>query len=119
MDDVRLLWFIGKMAAFMVGYIWLRATMPRLRYDQLMNLGWKTLLPVGVANLIVVAMWIVTTKVFGPLGGWFTVAVAVGLLYFMYKQYAKVTKSEVALESRTVTLVGGGKKAPVAEEVVA
>ncbi len=113
------LWFIGKMAAFMVGYIWLRATMPRLRYDQLMNLGWKTLLPVGVANLIVVAMWIVTTKVFGSVGGWFTVAVAVGLLYFMQKQYAKITKSEVALESRTVTLVGGGSKAPVVEEVVA
>ncbi len=51
-------------------YIWIRATYPRLRYDQLMTLGWKNLLPMAAANLVAVATWIVATRVYGPLAGW-------------------------------------------------
>ncbi|HEU5469932.1 MAG TPA: NADH-quinone oxidoreductase subunit NuoH [Actinophytocola sp.] len=47
-----LLWFFAKMLLFLFLYIWLRGTLPRLRYDQFMRLGWKTLVP---ANLV----WIV------------------------------------------------------------
>jgi NADH-quinone oxidoreductase subunit H len=36
-------------------FIWIRATLPRYRYDQLMRLGWKVLIPVAIANLIVTA----------------------------------------------------------------
>jgi NADH-quinone oxidoreductase subunit H len=39
--------------------IWIRASLPRYRYDQLMSLGWKTLLPISVANFIIVAIFIV------------------------------------------------------------
>ncbi len=48
-------WFVGKMAIFMFFYFWLRATFPRYRYDQVMSLGWKVLIPVTIVWLVVVA----------------------------------------------------------------
>lgn len=44
--------FIGKVCAFLFLYIWVRATLPRFRFDQLMNFGWKFLLPVALGNVI-------------------------------------------------------------------
>lgn len=44
--------FIGKVVFFLFLYIWVRGTLPRFRFDQLMNFGWKFLLPLGLANLI-------------------------------------------------------------------
>ncbi|MCU1289361.1 MAG: dehydrogenase subunit [Acidobacteria bacterium] len=44
--------FIGKICAFLFLYIWIRGTLPRFRFDQLMNFGWKFLLPLALANVI-------------------------------------------------------------------
>lgn len=44
--------FIGKIIAFLFLYIWIRGTLPRFRFDQLMNFGWKFLLPVAIGNVI-------------------------------------------------------------------
>jgi NADH-quinone oxidoreductase subunit H len=44
--------FIGKICLFLFLYIWVRGTLPRFRFDQLMNFGWKFLLPLGIANII-------------------------------------------------------------------
>lgn len=44
--------FIGKIIAFLFLYIWVRGTLPRFRFDQLMNFGWKFLLPVAIGNVI-------------------------------------------------------------------
>jgi NADH-quinone oxidoreductase subunit H len=44
--------FIAKICGFLFFYIWVRGTLPRFRFDQLMNFGWKFLLPVGIANVI-------------------------------------------------------------------
>jgi NADH-quinone oxidoreductase subunit H len=49
------LWFIGKMLAFLFFFIWLRGTVPRFRYDQLMRFGWKVLVPVAMAWIFVAA----------------------------------------------------------------
>ena len=48
-------WFTAKILVFLFFYVWARGTLPRLRYDQLMNVGWKLLLPVSIANLILTA----------------------------------------------------------------
>jgi NADH-quinone oxidoreductase subunit H len=49
-------WFVAKVACFMYLYIWYRGTFPRYRFDQLMKLGWKVLLPIGLAVLIATAV---------------------------------------------------------------
>jgi NADH-quinone oxidoreductase subunit H len=49
-------WFLGKTFVFLYIFIWIRATLPRYRYDQLMRLGWKVLIPLGIANLVVTAI---------------------------------------------------------------
>ena len=50
------IWFAAKVGFFLFCYIWFRGTFPRYRFDQLMALGWKVLLPVSLANLLVVAL---------------------------------------------------------------
>jgi NADH-quinone oxidoreductase subunit H len=49
-------WFVAKVAVFMYLYIWYRGTFPRYRFDQLMKVGWKVLLPTGLGVLIVTAI---------------------------------------------------------------
>jgi NADH-quinone oxidoreductase subunit H len=50
-----LFWFLIKVYSFLFFYIWLRATVPRLRFDQLMAFGWKVMLPLALANILVTA----------------------------------------------------------------
>ncbi len=50
--------FIGKLLFFMVVFIWVRWMIPRFRYDQLMDLGWKRVLPVALANIVITATWL-------------------------------------------------------------
>jgi NADH-quinone oxidoreductase subunit H len=49
----------AKMMIFMTLFIWIRATLPRLRYDQLMSFGWKILLPLATLNLLITAIVVV------------------------------------------------------------
>ena len=49
------LWFMGKVLAFIFVFIWLRGTLPRLRYDQFMAFGWKALIPISLAWIVLVA----------------------------------------------------------------
>ena len=53
------LWVVLKMALFVILFIWVRATLPRLRYDQLMSFGWKVLLPLATVNALVTAIVVV------------------------------------------------------------
>ena len=48
-------WLLSKIFFFLFFYVWARGTLPRFRYDQLMNIGWKLLLPVSIANVIITA----------------------------------------------------------------
>ena len=51
-------WFLAKVFFFLFFYVWARGTLPRFRYDQLMNIGWKLLLPVSIVNVIVTAAFV-------------------------------------------------------------
>ncbi len=58
-------WMFLKMALILYGYLWIRATFPRYRYDQIMRLGWKVLIPVGFIGIAVLAAWMAS-----PLNLW-------------------------------------------------
>ena len=53
---LSIVFFLVKVAFFLFFFIWLRATLPRIRYDRLMRLGWQTLLPLAVLNVVVTAV---------------------------------------------------------------
>jgi len=55
------IWFLLKLLGCLFVFIWLRATLPRLRYDQLMRFGWKVLLPVATVNALVTAIVVAAT----------------------------------------------------------
>ncbi len=53
---------IAKMSFFLFFFIWIRGTLPRLRYDQLMSFGWKVLLPLATLNALITAILVVVTS---------------------------------------------------------
>jgi NADH-quinone oxidoreductase subunit H len=65
MTLLGVVWFLVKVFAFLFMYFWLRATLPRFRYDQLMRFGWKTLVPISLANIFIMGMFVAFRN------GWF------------------------------------------------
>ncbi|MFN2504579.1 MAG: NADH-quinone oxidoreductase subunit NuoH [Acidimicrobiales bacterium] len=84
-------WFFAKLLAFLFFYVWLRATLPRLRYDQLMDLGWKRLIPLGLFWLLLIGTlrvgrdegwavgWVLAGSAAVFILGWATLGAAVRL----------------------------------------
>jgi NADH-quinone oxidoreductase subunit H len=55
---LSLFWFVTKVFCFLCLYVWVRGTLPRFRYDQLMNFGWRVLLPVAMLNIVATSLWL-------------------------------------------------------------
>ena len=55
---VPVFWFVFKVVCFLFLYIWVRGTLPRFRYDQLMSFGWKFLMPLAMLNIVATSLWL-------------------------------------------------------------
>ncbi len=87
-------WFVGKVFGLVFMFLWVRATLLRLRYDQLMNLGWRFLIPAGLVNLALLGVYLVA--------GWIPALIGyavVGGLYLGMTAMRKPEKREVVLVS--------------------
>jgi len=71
-----LLWFLGKLVVFIFCFFWLRGSLPRIRYDQHMKLGWKVLIPTALAWTLIIA----TLRVWRRQGGSTPVYIVAGLI---------------------------------------
>jgi NADH-quinone oxidoreductase subunit H len=89
-----LLWFLAKVLILLFCFVWLRGTLPRVRYDQLMRLGWKVLIPVSLAWILMVA----TVRVAIKHGGSTPVYIIGGLLFAVLLLVAWT--GDVAIERR-------------------
>ena len=98
-----LVWFFGKVLAFIFIFIWLRGTLPRLRYDQFMDFGWKVLIPValgwvfvvGAARVAISEDLISNTRILT----WLAAPVAALLLISLILEYRKSKKETVETEA--------------------
>ena len=95
------LWFLGKVLAFIFVFIWLRGTLPRLRYDQFMGLGWKYLIPLSLGWIVAVAT-IRALQLEGQLD----------------RTYVFGAAAVVVAVMLALTFVGGSDKEPPAERPV-
>ena len=62
LDKFGPIWFVLKLFTLVILFIWLRASQPRLRYDQLMRFGWKVLLPIATVNALITAFFVVAVS---------------------------------------------------------
>ena len=89
-------WFFAKVGAFIFCYIWFRSTFPRYRFDQLMALGWKWLIPMALTNIVITAFAILLTP--GRTTGLVWLAWIFGVLfvamYFLSKLRQKLARRE-------------------------
>jgi NADH-quinone oxidoreductase subunit H len=115
--------FLGKVAAFFSGFIWIRATLPRLRYDQLMSLGWRSLLPLAVTNFMLVGLWVVVTDPGGAnrtAQGWMAYFGGLIVAYLIYLAVRKISSERFeALDERKAVLTGGIEGTRMREKEIA
>lgn len=95
---LSLVFFLVKVACFLFLFIWLRATLPRIRYDRLMRLGWQTLLPLAVLNVVLTAVCVAL--------GWawywnflLDIIVIAGVLIYERRAIVRVSKKVELTES--------------------
>ncbi|HUR47516.1 MAG TPA: NADH-quinone oxidoreductase subunit NuoH [Candidatus Saccharimonadales bacterium] len=89
------LWFVTKLLGFVAFFIWLRGTLPRLRTDQLMSFAWKFMLPMTLINLVVTAVWHISTDIAGGLlVRWLLCAGLVWLPYLLLGRSFQTTISK-------------------------
>jgi NADH-quinone oxidoreductase subunit H len=111
------LWFLVKMVAFIFFFIWLRGSLPRIRYDQLMALGWKVLIPTALAWTMIIATMRVWRRQGGSTGVYVVAALIVAallLLWFSWEASAQKAQrlAEEQEESEAADLAERGPSFP-------
>jgi NADH-quinone oxidoreductase subunit H len=100
------LWFFAKMFVLLFGFIWLRGTLPRLRYDQFMRLGWKVLVPLNLVWIVMVTFAKVIT--------WNTASIIIAAvaIFIVVALVFYVRAAGREEESESVPVTGGGFPVP-------
>ena len=100
------LWFFAKMFLLLFGFIWLRGTLPRLRYDQFMRLGWKVLVPLNLVWIIMVT--------FAKVIAWNTASIIIAAvaIFIVVALFFYVRAAGREEESETIPVTGGGFPVP-------
>ncbi len=117
------IWYFIKVAFFLFVFIWLRATLPRIRYDQLMRFGWQTLLPLAALNALATAV-VVALGLPWWVSGLFGLGIILigGVIYYTRMRQSRPTPARISSVSpelpASVRLVSG-QLAPAADAVSA
>ena len=102
-------WFLLKAGFFLFVYIWFRSTFPRYRFDQLMGLGWKWMIPLALANIVVVAAAILATP--GRTNGLFALSWIYGGLFAAMALLARLRRALTRRERLATVPQGAGESA--------
>ena len=117
-----IVWFLLKVVLFIFFFIWLRGTLPRLRYDQFMKLGWKVLIPVSLVwIMLVAAIRELTIQVPDRRDKAVVLGIAIAaffVLYLFWPQPKKPTEQELEAEFALVPIEQGGFPVPPMDLVV-
>ncbi len=100
---VSIIIFLIKVAFFLFLFIWLRATLPRIRYDRLMRLGWQLLLPLAVLNVVITAT-VVALNWPWWVSGIIGLAIVIGILLFLNRRTEEAQGVTLAQSTRTATM---------------
>jgi NADH-quinone oxidoreductase subunit H len=117
-----IVWFLVKVIAFIFVFIWLRGTLPRLRYDQFMKLGWKVLIPVSLLWILLVAsIRTLTNEVSSTRDRLTYIGFAMAaffILFYLWPQKKSRTAEELAAENAPIPVEDGGFPLPPMDLVV-
>jgi NADH-quinone oxidoreductase subunit H len=106
------LWFLGKVLAFVFVFIWLRGTLPRLRYDQFMRFGWKVLIPASLVWIIAVSTIRAINLEHNVNRSYLLVGGAIALMVFLALLFIPESSQASAAEAAERDLVGTGYPVP-------
>ncbi|MEX2420924.1 MAG: complex I subunit 1 family protein, partial [Actinomycetota bacterium] len=96
-----LLWFFAKLSLVIYFFIWIRATLPRMRYDRLMHFGWKVLIPFGLVWVLLTALGILMRDELGTRGAFFWLAIIAGIAFMASLLWPVRAKTEPETPSAT------------------
>jgi NADH-quinone oxidoreductase subunit H len=117
-----IIWFLLKVVGFIFVFIWLRGTLPRLRYDQFMKLGWKVLIPVSLVWILLVAsIRTLTNEVSSTRDRVTYIGLGMAVffvLFYLWPQKKQPTPEQVAAETAPIPVEEGGFPLPPMDLVV-